>query len=341
MRRNRRCGAALILAAGLLALAVAGGFLVACVVLGVVGLAQLVGVALGDRPWAGNLITGFGLLTICTVATAIGMVLVNRRFRERTEAPLCPTTRTAKTAIRPRRPATGRTWLIRRPRAAIAPSRHRCATKPPPRATPSRRRLPRCARTVSDAGDVRAWTREYPWASVGAAATIGFLAAAALTARPSRRSSGDLLQKILADEQIAARIRELSESDAAPGPTLLSSLGSVLMPKLANVLEAAVIAALTLRGDAAESTANGSPDDGGSADSGARELWTRRRRPRVIHPPPMAGRKWISLSTPTGANKPREVIAPSIETASPPAIAGPSHMRPAMPGKRCSRAVIT
>jgi hypothetical protein len=122
--------------------------------------------------------------------------------------------------------------------------------------------------TVSDAGDVRAWTREYPWASVGAAATIGFLAAAALTARPSRRSSGDLLQKILADEQIAARIRELSESDAAPGPTLLSSLGSVLMPKLANVLEAAVIAALTPRGDAAGPTANGSPDDGGSVDSG-------------------------------------------------------------------------
>jgi hypothetical protein len=76
--------AAILLAAGLLALAVAGGFLVACVVMGVMGLAQLVGVALGDRPWAGNLVTGFGLLAICALAVAIGMMLVNHRFREKT-----------------------------------------------------------------------------------------------------------------------------------------------------------------------------------------------------------------------------------------------------------------
>jgi hypothetical protein len=122
--------------------------------------------------------------------------------------------------------------------------------------------------TLSDASDLRAWTREYPWTSVGAAATIGFLVAAALTARPSRRRSGDLLQKILADEQIASRVREISESDAPPGPTLMSSLGAVLIPKLANVLEAAVIAALTPRPNNASPADNGRPDDRNSSDSG-------------------------------------------------------------------------
>lgn len=39
-----------------------------------------------------------------------------------------------------------------------------------------------------------------------------------------------------------------------------------------------------------------------------------------VQPPPIAGRKWISLVGLTGANNPRDEMSPSIETASPAAI---------------------
>ncbi len=39
-----------------------------------------------------------------------------------------------------------------------------------------------------------------------------------------------------------------------------------------------------------------------------------------IQPPPIAGRKWISLVGETGASNPRDEMSPSIETASPAAI---------------------
>ncbi len=75
---------AVILAAAMLALAVVAGVLVTCTVIGILGIAELVSSGLGDRPWAGKLITGFGLLLAIAVSLVVAVAGMNRRFRERT-----------------------------------------------------------------------------------------------------------------------------------------------------------------------------------------------------------------------------------------------------------------
>jgi len=73
---------ALWAAAGVVGLVVVSAALVTAAVLGLVGLAQIIGIALGDRLWAGYLITGFGLLLIVALSFAAMIVQVRRRFRK-------------------------------------------------------------------------------------------------------------------------------------------------------------------------------------------------------------------------------------------------------------------
>jgi hypothetical protein len=69
------------LAAGLAVLVAAVG---AAAVIAILGLAQLVGQSLGDRPWAGYVVTGTGLLAILAAVLAVAMTVLARRFRNKT-----------------------------------------------------------------------------------------------------------------------------------------------------------------------------------------------------------------------------------------------------------------
>ena len=82
--------------------------------------------------------------------------------------------------------------------------------------------------TLKQAGDPRAWAREYPWSAMALAAAAGFLAITALVPRRQRRQTEALTDRILSDPQIAARIAELSGSDAPqPRGTVLGRRGIV------------------------------------------------------------------------------------------------------------------
>jgi hypothetical protein len=78
----RRAVVGLALAAcGLLVIA---ALLVTSVVVFVLGIAEIIGRALGDRFWAGNLITGFGLLLISGLIAFATLSALARSSRERT-----------------------------------------------------------------------------------------------------------------------------------------------------------------------------------------------------------------------------------------------------------------
>ncbi len=72
------------LVAGLIGLTVLVAVLSTAAVIAILGVAQLAGQALGDRPWAGYLVTGFGLLAIAAVVLFTAIVILRRRFRKDT-----------------------------------------------------------------------------------------------------------------------------------------------------------------------------------------------------------------------------------------------------------------
>ncbi len=109
--------------------------------------------------------------------------------------------------------------------------------------------------SLKDSADVRAWAKQYPWATLGAAAAAGFLAATAVI--PKRRDSDAehepvLMERILADEQIAARIKELAEEDesrpkrfgvaSSLAMTLLRTFGPAVQSAIASALAAKAVA---------------------------------------------------------------------------------------------------
>jgi hypothetical protein len=75
---------ALSLVIGTLALFVACAALATCTVIGILGIANLIGQLLGDRLWAGYLITGFGVLLIVGLALLLFSSSLKRTSRERT-----------------------------------------------------------------------------------------------------------------------------------------------------------------------------------------------------------------------------------------------------------------
>ncbi len=70
--------------AGIIGFAVLCTMLITATVLGMTGLAQVIGVGLGDRAWAGNLIAGFGLLLLVAVGLVVSIRLVQSRFHKQT-----------------------------------------------------------------------------------------------------------------------------------------------------------------------------------------------------------------------------------------------------------------
>jgi uncharacterized membrane protein YedE/YeeE len=78
----RRLGLWLVI--GAVGLVVALAMLTAAAVIGILGIADLVGQALGERPWAGYVVTGFGLLAIFAIGLFAAMLMLRRSFRNRT-----------------------------------------------------------------------------------------------------------------------------------------------------------------------------------------------------------------------------------------------------------------
>jgi len=70
--------------AGLAGLVILCTMLITATVLGMLGLAQIIGIGLGDRLWAGYLIVGFGLLLMVAVGLVVSIGLVQRRFHRQT-----------------------------------------------------------------------------------------------------------------------------------------------------------------------------------------------------------------------------------------------------------------
>lgn len=75
---------ALLGLAGLAAFAVFCTMLMTAAVFALLGLAQLIGEAVGDRPWAGYMIVGFGLLILVAMGLLTAVVVLQRRFRTQT-----------------------------------------------------------------------------------------------------------------------------------------------------------------------------------------------------------------------------------------------------------------
>lgn len=106
--------------------------------------------------------------------------------------------------------------------------------------------------TLKDGADLRAWVERYPWATIGASAAAGFLVASSLL--PKRRTAEDtepaLLERILSDEQIAERIKQISaEEETRPrrGSGMLQSVGSTLLKTFGPALQSAIASALAAR----------------------------------------------------------------------------------------------
>lgn len=78
----RRFGVWLVI--GIAALAVLVAMLSTASAIAILGVADVVGQALGNRPWAGFVVTGFGLLAISGLVLIMATVILRRRFRNRT-----------------------------------------------------------------------------------------------------------------------------------------------------------------------------------------------------------------------------------------------------------------
>ncbi len=126
--------------------------------------------------------------------------------------------------------------------------------------------------SLKDAGDVRAWARTYPWTTLGAAAAAGFLVVAAVVPRRRRRQDEEnvaLLERILTDEQIEARLRELATEDVGKPSRegVLHTLVASLVKTFGPAVQSAVGAALAAHPPHTDSPNGAPPSEGTDADS--------------------------------------------------------------------------
>jgi hypothetical protein len=122
--------------------------------------------------------------------------------------------------------------------------------------------------SLKQAGDVRAWARTYPWTTLGAAAATGFLVAAALAPKRGRGDKEDaaLQERILTDEQIAARLRELAAEDGKKGEGPMHTIIASLVKTLGPAVQAAVTSAMMARPAPDDESPNGHAADSAEAD---------------------------------------------------------------------------
>lgn len=112
------------------------------------------------------------------------------------------------------------------------------------------RTLDHMRESLKDAGDVKAWARTYPWTTMGAATAAGFLVASALA--PKRRRDDDrdaaLLERILTDEQIADRLRQLAAEDEGKSSVgVVHTFVATLLKTFGPAVQSAIAAALAAK----------------------------------------------------------------------------------------------
>ena len=97
--------------------------------------------------------------------------------------------------------------------------------------------------SLKDSADVQAWTRKYPWPSLGVAAAMGFLAAQSLAARPSR---AEIRQRAALDDSFddADDVRAARRAKRR-GRSALRKLISPLFEMLVGALQSSIVAAAT------------------------------------------------------------------------------------------------
>jgi len=107
--------------------------------------------------------------------------------------------------------------------------------------------LDRMRQDLKDGADLQAWTREYPWPSVGIAAALGFLAAAAITPAgrdPHHEKWSALLHEVLGDER-AAKVE--TETHAAAHQSAVGSVFKSLLKTFGGALQSSLIAAVSAK----------------------------------------------------------------------------------------------
>jgi hypothetical protein len=103
--------------------------------------------------------------------------------------------------------------------------------------------------SLKDGADVAAWTRRYPWPTLGIAAAAGFFAASALSAK---RSSDNNVAELLAEALAAGGVSPKAK------PSIWSGLMSEIFRSLTVALEGAIVGAFSSKmQQASEPNSNG------------------------------------------------------------------------------------
>jgi ElaB/YqjD/DUF883 family membrane-anchored ribosome-binding protein len=107
--------------------------------------------------------------------------------------------------------------------------------------------LTRMQQSFKDSADVQAWTRKYPWPSLGVAAAVGFLAARALAPRPSR---AEIRQRAALDESFDDTDDDADDARTARrakrrGRSAIRKLVAPLFEMLVGALQSSIVAAAT------------------------------------------------------------------------------------------------
>jgi hypothetical protein len=108
---------------------------------------------------------------------------------------------------------------------------------------------------LKDCADVPAWTRKYPWPSLGIAAALGFLAGTAVTGKRSKPNLDDLLAEALAAKAATA-------ASTVPKPSMMAGLVGQLVGSLIGALEGAIAGAFSSKMAAANT-----PEQNGAAEA--------------------------------------------------------------------------
>lgn len=109
--------------------------------------------------------------------------------------------------------------------------------------------------TLTETGGVRAWARSWHWPKAGmmagAGAALGALALAARAARRRKRAASEpaeaptLLERLLANEEIAARLNAAAKDEAPAQPLQWQPMAAAMFKTLAGTLESVLVAAVT------------------------------------------------------------------------------------------------
>jgi hypothetical protein len=116
---------------------------------------------------------------------------------------------------------------------------------------------------LADSADLAAWTRKYPWPTLGVAAAVGFFAAATLGSKRTQDPLAETLAAALADKGV-----NLSGAEHAR-PSMFSNLMNELIRSFAGAIEGAVAGAVSSRMQQASAPTENGHEAPASADGPA------------------------------------------------------------------------